>query len=197
MHCCPLWPAIRTCTPGLPNRHNHPAPHAPPPDCTAPYRSVPAVYCEDFEAPFLERTAEFYRAEAADFIASCDCPAYLAHAERRLGEEGDRVGAMLDASTELKVVKVGKPWLYKRGYMVACATVAREAAAVNKCRLWRTLAAPAPVVNPAACPPACLPAPPACLPAGGGGRACEPADVCASGHGEQRHGAHAAAGQGG
>lgn len=134
------------------------------------------MYCEDFEAPFLERTSEFYRAEvgwlwagralvgdwmdlsrnecclvggepglqagtqagrqepeaakapsvnprslapypptplavlpspqAAEYISSCDCPAYLAHAERRLAEEVDRVGAYLDASTEAKVVKV-------------------------------------------------------------------------------------------
>ncbi|PSC70166.1 cullin 3 [Micractinium conductrix] len=66
----------------------------------------PEVYCEDFEGPFLERTAEFYGAEAAEYISSCDCPAYLAHAERRLQEEADRVAAYLDASTDAKVVKV-------------------------------------------------------------------------------------------
>lgn len=44
----------------------------------------------DFEAPFLEATAQFYAAEAADYIATCDCPAYLQHAERRLQEEADR-----------------------------------------------------------------------------------------------------------
>lgn len=49
-----------------------------------------AVYMEDFEAPFLERAAQFYAAEAAEFIASCDCPTYLQHAERRLAEEVDR-----------------------------------------------------------------------------------------------------------
>lgn len=52
--------------------------------------ACPAVYMEDFEAPFLERTSEFYAAEAAEFIASCDCPTYLQHAERRLAEEVDR-----------------------------------------------------------------------------------------------------------
>lgn len=46
------------------------------------------------------------RRQAAEYIASCDCPAYLAHAERRLGEEGDRVGAYLDPSTEPKLIKV-------------------------------------------------------------------------------------------
>lgn len=55
-----------------------------------PPASSPAVYVEDFEAPFLERTSEFYAAEAAEFIASCDCPTYLQHAERRLAEEVDR-----------------------------------------------------------------------------------------------------------
>jgi len=52
--------------------------------------SPAAVYLDDFEAPFLERTSEFYAAEAAEFIASCDCPTYLQHAERRLAEEVDR-----------------------------------------------------------------------------------------------------------
>jgi hypothetical protein len=64
------------------------------------------VYCDDFEAPFLERTSQFYAAEAADTLAASDCPAYLAHAERRLGEEVERVAAYLDPSTEARVVKV-------------------------------------------------------------------------------------------
>ncbi|EFN52532.1 hypothetical protein CHLNCDRAFT_138949 [Chlorella variabilis] len=72
------------------------------------------VYCEDFETPFLERTAEFYAAEAAEFVSSCDCPTYLAHAERRLGEEVERVGAYLDPSTEAKVVKVVERELISR-----------------------------------------------------------------------------------
>jgi hypothetical protein len=114
------------------------------------------VYCEDFEVPFLERTAEFYRAEAADFIASCDCPAYLAHAERRLGEEGDRVGAMLDASTELKVVKVGGPCPCKHKCGVVRASfVPAGAAAVIHRQLWLSPTAPAPVSDPIACLPAC------------------------------------------
>lgn len=128
------------------------------------------VYIDDFEAPFLERTAEFYAAEArrlgerggsaaatlrrrpgspsaaalslhrplqppitsdcplsnahssqaADYIATCDCPTYLAHAERRLGEEAERVGAYMDASTEAKVVKVR--WRCRR--RVCCCTAA-------------------------------------------------------------------------
>lgn len=44
--------------------------------------------------------------QAAEYISSCDCPAYLAHAERRLAEEVERVAAYLDASTEAKVVRV-------------------------------------------------------------------------------------------
>lgn len=74
--------------------------------CCHTSRCTVAVYCDEFEVPFLERTAEFYAAEAAEYIASCDCPAYLAHAERRLGEEVERVAAYLDPSTEAKVVKV-------------------------------------------------------------------------------------------
>ena len=67
-----------------------------------------AVYGEDFEASFLERTAEYYRAESQDRIATCDCPTYLLHAERRLGEEADRVRACLHPSTAARVAMVAQ-----------------------------------------------------------------------------------------
>jgi hypothetical protein len=54
----------------------------------------------------LARTAEFYAAEAAEYVASCDCPSYLAHAERRLKEESERVGSYLHPSTEERVTAV-------------------------------------------------------------------------------------------
>ena len=46
-----------------------------------------------------------------EYVASHDCPGYLAHAERRLGEEAERVQHYLDPTTEPKLVKVGGPWL--------------------------------------------------------------------------------------
>ncbi|PQM40606.1 cullin-3A [Prunus yedoensis var. nudiflora] len=44
----------------------------------------PSVYQEDFENPFLEVSAEFYRGESQKFIECCDCGDYLKKAERRL-----------------------------------------------------------------------------------------------------------------
>lgn len=44
-------------------------------DWLAPWHSAAwrhAVYCEDFEVPFLERTAEFYRAEVRAGISQGD-----------------------------------------------------------------------------------------------------------------------------
>ena len=65
------------------------------------------MYCDDFEAAFLERTADFSAREAAETRARSNAPAYLAHAELRLGEELDRVGAYLDASSQAKLIKAG------------------------------------------------------------------------------------------
>lgn len=39
-------------------------------------------------------------------IGSCDCPEYIARAERRLAEEGERCRHYLDASTEPKITRV-------------------------------------------------------------------------------------------
>lgn len=39
-------------------------------------------------------------------MTTCDCPEFLRRAERRLGEEADRVHAYLDSSTEAKVTRV-------------------------------------------------------------------------------------------
>lgn len=46
------------------------------------------------------------QAEAQSFIASSDCPEYLKKAERRLGEEVDRVANYLDSSSEAHITKV-------------------------------------------------------------------------------------------
>ena len=47
----------------------------------------PSVYQEDFEKPFLEVSANFYRVESQQFIECCDCGDYLKKDERRLNEE--------------------------------------------------------------------------------------------------------------
>ncbi|CAL8994535.1 unnamed protein product, partial [Prunus brigantina] len=66
----------------------------------------PSVYQEDFENPFLEVSAEFYRGESQKFIECCDCGDYLKKAERRLNEELDRVTHYLDARSEAKITNV-------------------------------------------------------------------------------------------
>lgn len=65
-----------------------------------------SVYQEDFEKPFLEVSANFYRAESQEFIVCCDCGDYLKKAERRLHEEIERVSHYLDANSESKITNV-------------------------------------------------------------------------------------------
>ncbi|KAI5679051.1 hypothetical protein M9H77_10001 [Catharanthus roseus] len=66
----------------------------------------PSVYQEDFEKPFLEVSADFYRAESQEFIECCDCGDYLKKAERRLNEEIERVSQYLDTKSESKITNV-------------------------------------------------------------------------------------------
>lgn len=65
-----------------------------------------SVYQEDFEKPFLEVSADFYRVESQKFIECCDCADYLKKAERRLNEEMERVSQYLDAKSEVKITNV-------------------------------------------------------------------------------------------
>ncbi|CAK9162899.1 unnamed protein product [Ilex paraguariensis] len=64
------------------------------------------VYQEDFEKPFIEVSADFYRVESQQFIECCDCGDYLKKAEKRLNEEIERVSHYLDATSEAKITKV-------------------------------------------------------------------------------------------
>ncbi|XP_015895103.1 cullin-3A [Ziziphus jujuba] len=66
----------------------------------------PSVYQEDFEKPFLEVSAEFYKGESQKFIECCDCGDYLKKAERRLNEELERVTHYLDVKSEAKITNV-------------------------------------------------------------------------------------------
>ncbi|XP_010512017.1 PREDICTED: cullin-3B isoform X2 [Camelina sativa] len=65
-----------------------------------------SVYQEDFEKPFLEASAEFYKVESQGFIESCDCGDYLKKAEKPLTEEVERVAHYLDAKSEAKITSV-------------------------------------------------------------------------------------------
>nr|XP_043632731.1 cullin-3A-like [Erigeron canadensis] len=66
----------------------------------------PSVYQEDFEKPFLDVSANFYRGESQQFIECCDCGDYLRKAEKRLNEEIERVSHYLDAKSEVKITNV-------------------------------------------------------------------------------------------
>lgn len=66
----------------------------------------PAVYQDDFEKPFLDVSANFYRGESQEFIECCDCGDYLKKAEKRLNEEIERVSHYLDAKSEVKITNV-------------------------------------------------------------------------------------------
>nr|GMD29644.1 cullin-3A [Ipomoea batatas] len=66
----------------------------------------PSVYEEDFEKPFLEVSADFYKAESQKIIECCDCAEYLKRAEKRLNEEIERVSHYLDAKSEDKITSV-------------------------------------------------------------------------------------------
>ncbi|XXG38965.1 hypothetical protein AAC387_Pa01g0047 [Persea americana] len=65
-----------------------------------------SVYQEDFEKPFLEVSATFYRVESQQFIECCDCSEYLRKAEKRLNEEMERVSHYLDIKSEMKITNV-------------------------------------------------------------------------------------------
>ncbi|KAM7511351.1 hypothetical protein LguiB_010226 [Lonicera macranthoides] len=65
-----------------------------------------SVYQEDFEKPFLDVSADFYRGESQQFIECCDCGDYLKKAEKRLNEEIDRVSHYLDLKSEAKITNV-------------------------------------------------------------------------------------------
>ncbi|PWA86183.1 Cullin [Artemisia annua] len=66
----------------------------------------PSVYQHDFEKPFLDVSANFYRGESQQYIECCDCGDYLKKAEKRLNEEIERVSQYLDAKSEVKITNV-------------------------------------------------------------------------------------------
>lgn len=65
-----------------------------------------SVYEEDFEKPFLEQSAEFYRMESQKFLAENSASVYINKVEARINEEAERAAHYLDKSTEDPIVKV-------------------------------------------------------------------------------------------
>uniref|UniRef100_A0A8C7YS15 Cullin 3 n=1 Tax=Oryzias sinensis TaxID=183150 RepID=A0A8C7YS15_9TELE len=65
-----------------------------------------SVYEEDFEAPFLEMSAEFFQMESQKFLAENSASVYIKKVEARINEEIERVMHCLDKSTEEPIVKV-------------------------------------------------------------------------------------------
>lgn len=65
-----------------------------------------AVYEEDFERPFLEQSAEFYRSESQKFLAENSASVYIKKVEARINEEAERATHYLDTSTEDPIVRV-------------------------------------------------------------------------------------------
>ncbi|XP_041357096.1 cullin-3-like [Gigantopelta aegis] len=64
------------------------------------------VYEEDFEKPFLEKSAEFYRLESQKFLGENSASVYIKKVEARINEEAERAKHYLDKSTEDPIVKV-------------------------------------------------------------------------------------------
>ncbi|KAI0215942.1 Cullin-3-A [Lamellibrachia satsuma] len=64
------------------------------------------VYEEDFERPFLEQSADFYRVESQKFLAENSASVYIKKVEARINEEAERATHYLDKSTEDPMVKV-------------------------------------------------------------------------------------------
>jgi len=64
------------------------------------------VYEEDFEKPFLEQSAEFYRLESQKFLAENSASVYINKVEQRINEEAERATHYLDKSTEGPIVSV-------------------------------------------------------------------------------------------
>lgn len=64
------------------------------------------VYYEDFEEPFLQQSAEFYRLESQNFLAENSASVYIRKVDERIREESERANHYLDKSTESRIVKV-------------------------------------------------------------------------------------------
>ncbi|XP_026689057.1 cullin-3-like [Diaphorina citri] len=73
-----------------------------------------AVYEEDFERPFLQQSAEFYKMESQRFLAENSASVYIKKVEARINEEAERAKHYLDESTESRIVEVVEEELIKK-----------------------------------------------------------------------------------
>uniref|UniRef100_A0A914UJM3 Cullin N-terminal domain-containing protein n=1 Tax=Plectus sambesii TaxID=2011161 RepID=A0A914UJM3_9BILA len=64
------------------------------------------VYEEDFENPFLQESAEFFRSESQKFLGENSASVYVKKVEERIAEESERAKLYLDKSTESKILAV-------------------------------------------------------------------------------------------
>ncbi|KAK2489941.1 hypothetical protein MC885_004738 [Smutsia gigantea] len=65
-----------------------------------------SVYEEDFEAPFLEMSAEFFQMESQNFLVENSASVYMKKVETGINEEIEQVIHCLDKSTEEPIRKV-------------------------------------------------------------------------------------------
>lgn len=65
-----------------------------------------AVYQEDFERPFLQESAEFYKMESQRFLEQNSVAVYIKKVEMRINEEAERAKHYLDKGTETAIVRV-------------------------------------------------------------------------------------------
>lgn len=72
------------------------------------------VYEEDFERPFLQQSAEFYRLESQKFLAENSASVYIKKVEARINEEAERAKHYLDETTEPRIVEVVEEELIKK-----------------------------------------------------------------------------------
>lgn len=80
------------------------------------------VYSEEFEAPFLVATRNYYEKEAADFLASHSASDFLRQAQKRMVEEREIAAAYLSDETEAPLSKL----LYDVWIAAHCRAVARN-----------------------------------------------------------------------
>jgi len=66
----------------------------------------PEVYAEDFEAPMLEASRDFFAREGQDLLSRMSCPEYLSQAAARLTQEQERCAAYMEPGTEDKLLLV-------------------------------------------------------------------------------------------
>ncbi|KAL0274159.1 UNVERIFIED_CONTAM: hypothetical protein PYX00_006651 [Menopon gallinae] len=73
-----------------------------------------SVYEEDFERPFLQQSADFYRMESQKFLAENSASVYIKKVEALINEEAERAKHYLDESTEARIVDVVEEELIKK-----------------------------------------------------------------------------------